>query len=227
MKVYLELKSHSPAVQAPSPSAKEPSDESAAGVPVGNPTKAVTQFKNKLGVISAFKVSCAEDKVRQMGAIAIAEAHVEATVDVITTAIRSQQTELKGVLVACGYRAGAIATISRFANGVQERPIEVGAGAVGSAGYASITHKIGQLRRKEPHPEEASSRSLLHCLTIDTLTSRRAPHPRKESGGHGSNSATDHLQNTIVGGSHGRFRKRGRSHSCSGHARMKARRPPF
>jgi hypothetical protein len=204
MKDYLELKSDSLTVQAPSPSAKEPSGEIASGVPVGNPATAVAQFKSRLGVISAFKVSCAEDKVRQKGAIAITEAHVEATVDVITTAIRSQQTELKGVLVANAVTAlGAIATDIAVRNGVvQERLIEVGAeGAVRLAGLRQrIAHKIGQLAEEgKLTPEEAELQvARFTAWTIDTLDEQtRALIRAQKAVDTLSNSATNHLQNTI------------------------------
>lgn len=204
MKDYLELKSHSLAVQAPSPGAKVPSDESAAGVPVGNPAKAVAQFKNGLGVISTFKVSCAEDKVRKKGAIAITEAYVDATVDMITTAIRSQQTELKGVLVANAVTAlGAIATDIAVRNGVvQERLIEVGAeGAIRLAGLRQrIAHKIKQLAAEGKLTAEEAEQQVARftAWTIDTLDEQTRALIRTQKAVDAlSSSATDHLQNTI------------------------------
>jgi len=149
-------------------------------------------------------VSCVEDKIRQKGAIAITEAHVDATVDLITTAIRSQQTELKGVLVASAVTAlGVIATDIAVRNGVvQERLIEVGAeGAVRLAGLRQrIAHKIQQLTEEgKLTPEEAKLQiACFAAWTIDTLDEQTHALIRTQKAVDAlSSSATDHLQHTI------------------------------
>ena len=203
MNDYHDLKSRSLAA-APVTSSGATEQSGSNTPPVGNPAKAVAQFKSGLGAISAFKVGCAEDKIRQKGAIVITEAQVEATVDVITTAIRSHQTELKGVLVANAVTAlGVIATDIAIRNGVvQERLIEVGAeGAVRLAGLRQrIARKMAQCAEegKLTQDEAAQQIERFSAWAADTMDAQARALIRAQKAVETlSSSATDHLQNTI------------------------------